>query len=394
MSREHAYREELLHWLWETSRIQLNRLETTEGKPITVFHPGTLNKADGPDFLNAHIQIGKLQWFGDVEIHWQSDHWVHHGHQSDPNYNRVILHVVWTCKAGSETLRNDGSTIPTLVLESRLSKPLQSFFNQYTRAEVLPCSGSLSFISRKAFEQQLRKAEKEYFEQKVDDLLSYWDASLSPSRAWCHMLATGLFDGLGIAQNREGMRNLFNEIYPALGNVGSKSELISLAVSEAAAGTTQGSIKYGWVHKGSRPANHPRVRIKQAACCMWYIYQLPFKKWLNTEPIKRWEELNAQITTCPGLGRQRKDILFGTVWLPSLFILGKIFASPSLQNKALKLWQNHRTDIPGTLLRPFQSLDIPETTYRHSLGAVYQLRSYCRPRHCEACKVFKSVISS
>lgn len=370
--------------------MELDCLETTRRESVSIFNTGTPNKADGPDFLNAHIQIGKLQWFGDIEIHWNAGDWVQHGHHTDPNYNRVVLHVVWNSDKATEVFRQDHSRIPTLILGDSLPKPLRSFLNQYAKPDVLPCSGHLSFISEKAFKKQLDIAEQEYFEQKVNDLFSFWDASLPPSKAWLNMLAAGLFDGLGISHNREPMRNLCCELYPVVKKTGSKSALLSLALAKAAVH----SGKYNWTHKGSRPANHPRVRIPQAASCLWFIHQRPFKTWLQAEPEELWEELNAHITTHPGLGRQRKDILFGTVWLPSFFILGSIFASKPIQTKAFELWQNHRVNIPQSLLKPFNTLDIPASCYQHSLGAVYQLRSYCQPRHCERCEVFKSVISS
>lgn len=394
MSRPPSYPEELLHWVWKTSRLESNRLATVTGEPVIIYDPGNLNNADGPDFLNAHIQIGKLEWFGDIEIHWANQDWNHHGHHTDPNYNRVILHVVWNHNYDSSILREDQTSMPTLELKSYLSDSLQAFLEQYLKPDRLPCSGHVSFISEKAFEQQIQKAEHQYFEQKVDDLLNFWDSSLPPSRAWQKMLAVGLSDGLGISHNREPLRRLCLDLYAQTEKVKSKIELIEMALSKSGLNDEHNSCIYNWKHKGSRPSNHPEVRIRQAVSYLWFISRLPFKTWLKEDSEKLWNQINTQTTHPQGPGKQRKDILYGTVWLPSLFILGNTFASSTLQTKAYTLWENHRPKIPSSLLTPFQFLDLPASLYSHSLGAVYQLRSYCEPRHCEGCKVFKSAISS
>lgn len=390
MYKEHRYREELLHWIWETSRIKNRGITTIGQEPISIFNVGIPNYTDGPDFLNARIQIGELQWFGDVEIHWDTKHWIHHEHNKDPNFNRVVLHVVWNNSSTEEVLREDGSRIPTLSLQGKLSRPLNTFLDQYHKTGSLPCSNNFSYISEDAFVQQLQKAEKEYFEQKVNDLLAFWNPNKPPSQAWLSMLALGMFDGLGISHNRHPMRELCHALIPLIPKTDSENDLQKLARKYA-------NLKIGsssWTHKGSRPVNHPQARIKQAVSFLWLLYRQPFKRWFNSEPKYLWNELNAGMSARPGLGKQRKDILFGTVWLPSLYILGNTFSSTLLKTKVTDLWKEHRAQIPDSLLKPFKELDIPPHLYNSSLGSIYQLRSYCKPRHCKSCKVFKSVISS
>lgn len=399
MSSRPPYREELLHWVWETARVDLERLKSTDGQAISIFKPGTPNHADGPDFLNAHIQIGNLKWFGDVEIHWRSRDWRQHGHQNDPNFNRVVLHVVWehNREPNKEALRQDGSPIPTLHLKEFVSQPLQSFLGRYQQPDLLPCSGHLSFISEDAFKKQLEKAERQYFEKKVNDLLAFWDPSLPSSKAWIKLLAIGLFDGLGISHNRAPMRNLCQELYPYLEQSGNKTKFIEVSRSLLNLQLNRNDSipdSCRWSHKGSRPANQPASRVPQAACSLWYLYQLPFKTYLSKNPEEIWRELNAQIDVTPGLGTQRKDILFGTVLLPAFFILGTIFACNNLKNTVFEMWRKHQIKVPESYIKPFENLDLPAPAYRHSLGIVHQFRAYCRPRHCRHCKVFKSVIYS
>ncbi|MGK7368755.1 MAG: DUF2851 family protein [Candidatus Halalkalibacterium sp. M3_1C_030] len=393
MSRDLSYPEELLHWIWKTSRLDSECLKTVSGEPVTVYEPGKPNIADGPDFLNARIQIGDLEWFGDVEIHWQTNDWNLHRHQHDTNYNRVVLHAVWNHDE-STALRQDQTVIPTIQIRNYLSGNLQSFLEQYRKPEHLPCSAHLTYISHKAFEKQLELAKRQYFEQKVDKLLKLWDPSLPPSRAWQKMLATGLFDSLGISHNRRPLRKLCIDLYPLLENAASKNDLISLALFKSGIDSEIQAEQNDWNHKGSRPANHPKVRIKQAASYLWEINCIPFKKMLKGDPELLWEGFNLNKSDAGTPGKQTKKILFSTVWLPSFFILGNIFGSRFLKNRSYELWEKHESVIPKNLLEPFLSLDVPASVYEKTLGSVYQLSAYCKPRHCNKCKVFKSVISS
>lgn len=393
MSRDSSYPEALLHWVWKTSRLETECLETISGETVTVYEPGNLNPADGPDFLNARIRIGSLEWFGDVEIHWHTNDWNHHNHHTDANYNRVILHVVWNHDNKCIT-RQDNTAIPTLQMKPYLSGSLQSFLERYREPRHLPCASHLSYISQAAFEQQLDKAKHQYFEQKVNDLLEFWDASLPPSLAWKQMLSIGLSDALGISHNRSSLRELSRQLIPQVKNFTSKEEFIYRAVQLSGIDSEEPAECTRWNHKGCRPSNQPKVRIKQAAAYMWEIHQFPFKDFLAKDPMPLWNRLHRQLSGADLPGRQTRDITCAIVWLPSFFILGNLFASNELKSRAYDLWKDRETQVPKSLLEPFHSTAIPAETYRKSLGTIYQLRSYCKPRHCDKCKVFKSVISS
>src|SRR5690606_18473829 len=85
----------------------------------------------GPDFFNARIKIGEQSWAGNVEIHIRSSDWYSHRHEDDPNYDNVILHVVW--EDDIEIFRKDNSTIPTLELKDLVGEEiLQKYRNLLT----------------------------------------------------------------------------------------------------------------------------------------------------------------------------------------------------------------------------------------------------------------------
>lgn len=87
--------EAFLHYLWASRRwLRLIPTGAWAGQPLEVIDPGRLNYHAGPDFLEARVRIGDLLWCGAVEIHRASAEWYRHGHQDDPAYSSVILHVV------------------------------------------------------------------------------------------------------------------------------------------------------------------------------------------------------------------------------------------------------------------------------------------------------------
>ena len=88
-------KEDFLHYLWKHQLFSERGLLTTTGKHVYVKNTGKHNDLEGPDFLNATIEIEGLVWFGHVEIHVKSSDWYLHEHQNDANYHCVVLHVVW-----------------------------------------------------------------------------------------------------------------------------------------------------------------------------------------------------------------------------------------------------------------------------------------------------------
>ena len=88
-------------------------LTTTEGSAVEVLSQGRYNRDAGPDFLNAQIVIDGIRWGGDVEIHLRASDWHLHGHDTDPAYNAVILHVVATYDA--DAITSQGRKLTTVV---------------------------------------------------------------------------------------------------------------------------------------------------------------------------------------------------------------------------------------------------------------------------------------
>lgn len=83
-----------VHHVWHHQNVSPQQFKTEKGEEIIVIEKGEFNENSGPDFLEAILIIGGVTWCGHVEIHLKASDWFRHGHQYDPAYNNVILHVV------------------------------------------------------------------------------------------------------------------------------------------------------------------------------------------------------------------------------------------------------------------------------------------------------------
>ena len=75
------------------------RLRTVTGSTVDVIRAGIRNSGDGPDFLGAVIAIEshglpRRIIRGDVEMHLRATDWFAHGHETNPAFASVVLHVV------------------------------------------------------------------------------------------------------------------------------------------------------------------------------------------------------------------------------------------------------------------------------------------------------------
>ncbi|RMF07112.1 MAG: DUF2851 family protein [Candidatus Neomarinimicrobiota bacterium] len=84
-------------------------LRTLQGDDLLLLQPGTPNRNAGPDIRGARVWLGGHMQTGDVEFHLRPRDWFDHGHDRDPRYRRVILHVVM--RPGRK-----GPHLPTVVL--------------------------------------------------------------------------------------------------------------------------------------------------------------------------------------------------------------------------------------------------------------------------------------
>lgn len=196
--------ERLLQVIWQHQRLQRAQLRTLDGQPVRVLHPGFGNVEGGPDFRDAMIQIGDAPpRAGDVEVDLRPAGWRAHGHDRNPAFASVILHVVW--EAGQS------AGPPTLALQSVLDAPLAELSLQldHVSLRALPdallgqCSAPLRDLSAEALEELLREAALVRLENKAAQF-----HARARHAGWEQALWEGLFRALGYKHNVWPMQQL------------------------------------------------------------------------------------------------------------------------------------------------------------------------------------------
>ena len=205
--------EALVQDLWRTQRFDADGLSTTEGDPVRVLDPGRPNTDAGPDFQNAHVRIGPMDWRGDVEIHVASRGWIDHEHDTDARYDSVVLHVTLQADVWTGALpRRDESTVPEIVLYPRLDTPLRELLRAFhTRADedALPCASRWDQVPDSTRRSWIAELARERMRSKRDRLAG-------GDRPLAARLQERLFAGLGYAKNDEPMATLARRLPPSV----------------------------------------------------------------------------------------------------------------------------------------------------------------------------------
>jgi hypothetical protein len=205
-------KEKLLQLIWHYQRLLREQLQTTDGRPLRILHPGFWNQEAGPDFRDAVIQFPPGEPLtGDVEIDMAGSGWKSHAHDINPLYSKVILHVVWEGSAGNAPL-------PTLALKPFLDAPwqeLQLCLSQDTLESPESLLGNCSAPLRKLPEPALRELFRQAAAIRLQSKASQIQARARQA-GWEQALWEGLFGALGYKNNIWPMR-LLAELLPKIG---------------------------------------------------------------------------------------------------------------------------------------------------------------------------------
>jgi uncharacterized protein DUF2851 len=191
--------ERLLQAVWLHQRLRRDQLKTVEGQPVRVLHPGFLSREGGPDFRKAVIQFGEEPVrTGDIEVDLRSSGWRSHGHDRNPSFNNVVLHVIW------ESERPTAGAPPLLVLRNVLDAPLgelsQWLGGESAQAFPEELQGRCSAGLRKLNTDQLLKLLREAAHVRLRSKAQQFH-SRARQVGWEQSLWEGLLRALGYKHN-------------------------------------------------------------------------------------------------------------------------------------------------------------------------------------------------
>lgn len=173
-------REEVVQWAWNKGLIKGREVYSQD--EIIVHQVGKWNKNEpGPDFKSASLSIGKIRWYGDVEIHIKSSDWNRHNHSRDTAYQNVILHVV---VENDVSILTHEKAIPTLIISCELYKWLKKIKppnSPWLACQAFDFPFSSTFIKSQWEKRMLRKLKEDtneiqiakYLVQKSKQIIHY-----------------------------------------------------------------------------------------------------------------------------------------------------------------------------------------------------------------------------
>jgi hypothetical protein len=180
------------------------RLKTIDGVSLEIVHRGTWSHGLGPDFRDALILFdGRELRAGSVEIHLRTRGWGDHGHDLDPAYDAVVLHLVAE-HDGTETRRLNGALVPVAVIGpvDRFAVPEFAAWDWQSVGGVT-CAPRLSAASPTSAREVLHHLGDVRLAARSARLEGLLSAEPPGEILWGELL-----DGLGFAMNREPMRRI------------------------------------------------------------------------------------------------------------------------------------------------------------------------------------------
>ena len=409
--------EFLLHFIWENRYFNSGNLQTTDGQGIEIVHHGIRNTNQGPDFLHGRIRIDNALLIGHIELHVQSSDWLLHGHQADPHYKNIILHVVWNHD------KNINLPFPTLELKHCVAKlSLTHYQNLKVVSNFIPCE--------KLINPEQVKGLNEFYDVLVKQRLIHRSSEIlkelhQKKGSWEHVAWLHIARFLGGKQNGEAMEILFSSIpFEVLMRLrGNSFSLESALFGQAGLLHPELHEEYPaallkeyvylkhkfklsqphvqWMFFRMRPANFPTRRIAQLSALLSKISNV-MSEFITDSSVKGIESLLCvDVTeywkTHFRFGHQTKssinqtskrfaDHLIINALVPLLHAYGSYHQMANFESKALNILEALKPE-DNVVTKGFVALHFSNANARDSQALLQLYASCCKPKKCLACNL-------
>lgn len=405
-------------------------LTSTEGEVINVLSPGFPHEDAGPDFTQAKIRIGTMEWNGHVEIHVKSSDWMRHGHDRDPAYQNVILHVVW--EDDLPVYYPDAASIPTIELKHRIRPSLLKNSSALLKsATKIACADSIHLVDPLTRMSMVERALMSRLELKSRDISLLLQANEGD---WAETTYQWLTRHMGFKKNNEAFFRLSEQLPLKI----IRKHHQDLAQLEALLFGMSGLLhaeprddyedslqreysflgsKYGlsghelsiveWKFLRLRPANFPTIRIAQLARLLSRSPDV-FAQLIDAPEAGAIRSLFAVSQSdywrghyqfgkptghpIPGMGSSAVDSLLINVCAPILVAYGKSIANDEYVDRAIDLLHCIKAE-QNYITRHWKGLGQPLTSAADSQGVIGLYKCYCQPRQCLRCGVGAAILN-
>jgi len=418
-------KEEFLHFLWKYNLFDTDKLIDNEGNKIQVISPGEYNRDSGPDFFNARLRIGGLEWAGNVEIHIRASDFDNHRHNSDPAFDNIILHVV--AENDRIVFNSQGEEVPTasLIFDPAV---LEKYVSLVNNPFIIACQTGISELDPLHIRHWLGSLVIERLQEKSEHIMTIfsktgndWEETFYRllSRYFGFRVNTEPFEMLASALPfriiRKHSDNIFQLEALLFGTAGLLDEgLFREAVEDEYYLSLIKEYKilsskytlhpvHGWLWKFSRlrPANFPTVRISQLAAMLSTTGGL-FSRTIEARDIKTLKSL-FEVTAsgywddhfvfgrksrsyAKAAGSQAADILLVNAVIPILFIYGRCRDTQEICDRALSFLEELDTE-DNSIINEWKTAGIDADSALISQALIQLRNCYCRKRRCLECRI-------
>jgi len=422
-------KENFLHFIWQYQYFSKNELKTKEGEPVIIIHPGNYNTNAGPDFLNSKIKIGKMEWAGNVEIHYKASDWFSHEHDKNVAYDNVALHVVWN--NNKEAFRKDGSIIPTIELKGRVDEKLIYNYSSLVKTkQTILCTDSFNTVEEIQKISMLEKALMRRLERKSGDVK---ELLVKNNLDWEETAYQCLAKGFGFKVNSEAFLSLSKSLTYKIIKKHSNNNTQIEALLFGTAGLLDVEYKdeypnllkkefdflqrkYSLEHKKLnasewrflrvRPANFPTIRIAEFATVVNNVPHL-FSLFIEYDNVTLMQALGSMVSSywknhyIFDKEVQRKpehigkvsvnNIIINTI-APMLVCYGKETGDESKIEKAIRLIESIPAE-DNVIMRNWKAVGLVVKNASDSQGALELYNNFCRTKSCLSCTIGATIVS-
>lgn len=416
--------ESFLHYVWQFQYFNRNGITTSEGEKIEVFAPGIHNHDAGPDFSNAKIKIGRLDWVGNVEIHTKASSWLEHGHDSDPAYDNVVLHVVW--ENDKEVKRSDGTLMPTLELKTRVDESLIKRYRKLVEnSSSIPCEKLFPQVNDIIKLSMLDKALMQRLENRAQLITQLLQDT---SNDWEEVTYQLIARNFGFKVNRDPFFQLANSVqrkvllkhadnltqieallFGQAGflDFGIKDEYLKLLQREYQVLSSKYNLenqkleRIQWKFLRLRPANFPSIRIAQFSALFSKNKNL-FSQLVEARTNKDIETI-FEVNTSPywhthyrfgrktsrsisSIGKESIDNLVINTVVPILVTYGKVKDDHSVIDRAISFLQNLGAE-KNKITKTWDGIGFKAKSAFDSQALIELNNNFCLKRLCLACSI-------
>lgn len=417
--------ERLLHFIWQYRYYSNAQLQTTKGEPVEVLSAGEPHTNQGPDFLNARIQIADTTWAGTVELHVKTSDWEKHAHSEDQNFARIILHVVW--EHDINYLPGDH---PVLELQHRVSKLMLEQYQQWISSKrSLPCAGQLKTVPAIVMTAWFDRMLAERLQGKTDRIRFHLDQTNNhwEEVCWrmiCRYFGTNInadsFEQIAVSVPLSILAKHKNQIHQLEALLLGQSAIVHQKLTDDYGQMLYKEYqflqqKYGLrvINKPPlflrlRPVNFPSIRLAQLAMLIHLRVHL-FSKLLEAKEIKEVYDLfdvsandywNYHFK--PGVpaefmpkhvGKQTVDIVIINAIAPLLFAYGKWQGEEAQAEKAMN-WLQQIAPEKNHVTQLFKLAGVAAQSAAQSQAMLNLKEEYCDALRCLECAAGNSILKS